>query len=199
MNHISTSSAANVRERMIDALLAVGLKTVPSSVRYLGLLAKEKGRVLETLQAVLVEADVTLEPAVFQGDTLSAKEVFQAIQQYKPETAEVVILNNRKLRESVSLIERVLNRIVCFEYSRIITQHLLHIEFLDEQIQYVSEEIESGTYQPERESSPVSWQETFGLGNMLPQPALTENSAEADFDMKQFQRKRANFSAVPAP
>ena len=198
MEYISRSWNGKVLEKIMGALLAVDLKTVPSNARYLGSLAKEKHRVLRRLQEGLVEANIYLEPAVFEAGNLSGIQIFQALQQYKPDSAEVVILHNRKLRESVSLVERVLNMIVSFNHSRVITQQLLHIEFLDEQIKYVLDEIESGIYQSERGSLPVSWQETFGLGNTLPQPMMAENLMEADFDMNHFQQKRANFSAVPA-
>jgi hypothetical protein len=194
---IATPLDGIVRETIISALLAADLKAVPLSARYLGSLAKEKRRVLYKLQEALVQANICLEPVVFEADNLSSKQIFRAIQQYKPDTAEVVILHNRKLRESVSLVERVLNMIVCFHYSRIITQLLLHIEFLDEQIQYVSDEIESGIASSERPS--VTWRETFALVDNLPdidQPTTMKILAEAGFSMDQYHQERAHYGVM---
>ena len=196
---IATPLDGIVRETIISALLAADLKTVPLSARYLGSLAKEKRRVLFKLQDALVQANICLEPIVFEADNLSGKQIFRAIQQHRPNTAEVVILNNRKLRESISLVERVLNMIVCFHYSRIITQLLLHIEFLDEQIESVSDEIENGIDRRERPS--ITWKETFELVDNLPdidQPTTIEILAEAGLNMTQYYQERDNFRVIPA-
>lgn len=174
MNDISKPLSGTIREGIIGALLAVELKAVPSNARYLGVLAKEKYKVLQRLQEVLAQSSIFLEPAVFEADNLSGQQIFRAIQQQGSGTAEIVILNDRKLRESVFLIESVLNRFVSFTYSRIIAQQLIHIEFLDDQIACVLDEIEYDINHSEQESSSISWQERFREDNTVsPVPAAS--------------------------
>ncbi|MFZ0547848.1 MAG: hypothetical protein WAM60_20550 [Candidatus Promineifilaceae bacterium] len=131
-----------VRKTIMYMFMAADPQTVPANARYLSALVREKMVVTQRLLQVLAQDYIFFESEFFEENFVTAKELFQAILKTNPDTAAIFILDDRKLRDTVVMMERILGLAVCHRYSNVLVHQLLHIEFLDEQILQLVEEIE---------------------------------------------------------
>lgn len=188
----------NIKETITSALMAVDLKTVPSNARFLSILSKERQSALQRLLTVLNKANFKFEKADLKVENMSAVELFHAVQRQCPDSAEVII-HNHSLHNAAFLVEEVLSFTVCFHYGPVIAHLLLHIEFLNNQIMWLTIEIEKEVIASQKKSQPLSWDETFALIESLPdldQPTTIEILADAGFDTEQFQEKFSSHNST---
>jgi hypothetical protein len=131
-----------IQEGIISLVLASDIKSVPPNVYYLSGLVREKKQILLNVCGILVQLNIFFQSDYLDETRMCAKQILLGILRSHPETAQVDIFKDRKLRDASFMVEKLLRIAVCMRYSGILTKHLLHMEFLDDQISWLADEIE---------------------------------------------------------
>jgi transposase len=177
--------------------------------RYRVNLVQERARVVNRLQKVLEHANIKLASVATDVLGVSGRQMLAALVGGEADPATMAELAKGRLRNKMEMLEKALTGVVRPHHRFMLAQHLAHIDFLDEQIAEVSEEIgkrveamsqppqppagnEGATGisdDPEQPASHLSWTECVALLDSVPgidKRAAEIILAETGIDMGQF-------------
>lgn len=181
--------------------------------RYRVNLVEERARTIQRLQKVLEQANIKLSSVATDVLGVSGRRMLEGIVEGKVSAATMAALAKGRLRNKLVELEKALTGIVEPHHRFLLAQHLAHIDFLDEQIETVGQQIErqveampslpslpttgvdAGTSDPSSPHAPVpplmplTWQEAIALLDSAPgvDHKLAEQVlAEMGINMQQF-------------
>ena len=172
-------------------------------------LVEERARVINRVQKVLENANIKLASVATDVLGVSGRRMLEAIVAGQTDAATMAELAKGRLRNKVSLLEQALTGVVDAQHRFLIGQHLVHIDFLDEQIATVSDQIVRQiagmpTLPPptnvtdsnaatdsnaDATSAPLTWQDAADILDTAPgvdQKAAYQVLAEMGINMDQF-------------
>ena len=181
--------------------------------RYRVNLVEERARTIQRLQKVLEQSNIKLASVATDVLGVSGRRMLEAIVEGKANATTMAELAKGRLRNKLSDLEKALTGIVEPHQRFLLAQHLAHIDFLDEQIEAVGQQIEQhlkamptphppadpGSEQTQNEPSaeaqreppppPLTWQEAVDLLDTAPgvdQKLAQQVLAEMGINMRQF-------------
>lgn len=179
--------------------------------RYRVNLVQERARTIQRLQKVLEQANIKLASVATDVLGVSGRRMLAALIEGKADAATMAELAKGKLRNKLPELEQALTGVVEAHHRFLLAQHLTHIDFLDEQIETVSQQIErhleamptlpppradAGTTAGPQEPSasappptPLTWQAAVDCLDTAPgvdQKAAQQVLAEMGINMRQF-------------
>lgn len=172
--------------------------------RYRVTLVEERARVVNRVQKVLEHANIKLASVATDVLGVSGRRMLEALVAGQADAATMAELAKGRLRNKQALLQQALVGVVDAQHRFLLGQHLMHIDFLDEQIATVSEQIvqqvqEMPTLPPDAPSGPtdastaaappLNWQAAADLLATAPgvdQKAACQILAEMGIDMRQF-------------
>ena len=189
-------------------------------MRYRVNLVQERARVIQRLQKVLENANIKLASVATDVLGVSGRRMLDELVAGHADAATMAELAKGRLRNKLPALEKALTGIVATHQRFLLAQHLVHIDFLDEQIEPVSQQIaqqiaampplppdppEADNEQPpaqtqetaEAQSAPLTWQAAIDLLDTAPgvdQKLAQQVLAEMGIDMQQFPTA-AHFAA----
>ncbi len=177
--------------------------------RYRGTLVRERGRVVNRVEKLLESMNIKLSSVVSDVMGVSARAMLQEIAAGSDDPSALAELAKGRLRQKLKALETALTGVVDDHHRFILAQQLGHIDFLDEQIEQMSQEISrqlermshppaagsSGAEQaevqppPSEDEPPLSWTEAVTLLDTIPGVDVRTAEvilAEIGLDMSQF-------------
>lgn len=179
--------------------------------RYRVNLVAERARTIQRLQKVLEQANIKLASVATDVLGVSGRRILAALIEGQADAAMMAELAKGKLRNKLPELEQALTGIVEAHHRFLLAQHLAHIDFLDEQIATVGQQIEQhlnampslpppsagGEADRARQASPASdpppppltWQAAVDILDTSPgvdQKAAQQVLAEMGINMRQF-------------
>lgn len=168
--------------------------------RYRVTLVEERARVVNRVQKVLENANIKLASVAADVLGVSGRRMLEALVAGQTDAATMAELAKGRLRNKLPLLQQALTGVVDAQHRFLIAQHLVHIDFLDEQIATVSDQIVQQiegmpplpppTDASTDEVSPaLSWQDAADLLDTAPgvdQKAAYQVLAEVGINMRQF-------------
>jgi transposase len=178
--------------------------------RYRVTLVEERARVVNRVQKVLENANIKLASVATDVLGVSGRRMLEALVAGTAAPATMAELAKGRLRNKVALLEQALTGVVAAQHRFLLAQHLVHIDFLDEQIATVSDQIgqqiesmpplppptdaTSGTANATDSAAnaapaPLTWQAAADLLDTAPgvdQKAAYQVLAEMGLNMQQF-------------
>ena len=109
--------------------------------RYRVTLVEERARVVNRVQKVLENANIKLASVATDVLGVSGRRMLEALVADKTNAATMAELAKGRLRAKLPLLQQALTGVVDAQHRFLISQHLVHIDFLDEQITTVSDQI----------------------------------------------------------
>ena len=109
--------------------------------RYRVTLVEERARVVNRVQKVLENANIKLASVATDVLGVSGRRMLEALVADKTDAATMAELAKGRLRNKLPLLQQALTGVVDAQHRFLIAQHLVHIDFLDEQIATVSDQI----------------------------------------------------------
>lgn len=109
--------------------------------RYRVNLVQERARVVNRLQKVLEQANIKLASVASDVLGVSGRQMLEALVGGQRDAALMAELAKGRLRNKMAELEKALTGVVRDHHRFLLAQHLAHIDFLDEQIEQVSQEI----------------------------------------------------------
>ena len=109
--------------------------------RYRVTLVEERARVVNRVQKVLENANIKLASVATDVLGVSGRRMLEALVAGQTDAATMAELAKGRLRNKLPLLQQALTGVVDAQHRFLIAQHLLHIDFLDEQIATVSDQI----------------------------------------------------------
>lgn len=170
-------------------------------------LVQERARVVNRLQQVLEQANIKLASVATDVLGVSGRQMLAALVAGESDPAVMAELAKGRLRNKLDALQQALTGIVRPHHRFLLAHHLSHIDFLDEQISAVSQEIEqhiaalsqptlptggapdAGATPGETEAASLTWAQAVALLNTAPgvdQRAAELVLAEIGIDMRQF-------------
>lgn len=176
-------------------------------------LVQERARTIQRLQKVLEQANIKLASVATDVLGVSGRRMLEAIVGGQVDATTMAELAKGKLRSKLVELEKALTGIVEAHQRFLLAQHLVHIDFLDEQIETVGQQIaqhveampslpspplidadiktRGSDAQTENEPSrpPLTWQAALDLLDSAPgidQKIAQQVLAEMGIDMRQF-------------
>jgi transposase len=110
--------------------------------RYRVNLVEERARTIQRLQKVLENANIKLASVATDVLGVSGRRMLAALVEGKVDAATMAELAKGKLRNKLPELEQALTGLVEAHHRFLLAQHLAHIDFLDEQIDAVGQQIE---------------------------------------------------------
>jgi transposase len=180
--------------------------------RYRVTLVQERARVINRVQKVLENANIKLASVATDVLGVSGRRMLEALVVGKADAAAMAELAKGRMRNKLPLLQQALTGVVDDHHRFLVAQHLVHIDFLDEQIEKASEQIvqqmqhlpalSPGSPTPpqtdpgdevsasnESGSAPLTWQQAADILDSTPgvdQKAAYEVLAEMGINMRQF-------------
>lgn len=180
--------------------------------RYRVNLVQERARVIQRLQKVLENANIKLASVATDVLGVSGRRMLEELVSGNTDAATMADLAKGRLRNKLPELEKALTGVVATHHRFLLAQHLVHIDFLDEQIEQVSQQItqqiaampplppetsDADNEQPpaqtqeteEAQCAPLTWQAAIDLLDTAPgvdQKLAQQVLAEMGIDMKQF-------------
>lgn len=176
--------------------------------RYRSTLVQERARAIQRLQKVLEQANIKLASVATDVLGVSGRRMLDALVVGQADAATMAALAKGRLRNKLPELEKALTGIVAPHQRFLLAQQLVHIDFLDEQIETVSQQITqqletmptlppSATGCPaetdgpttETPPAPWSWQAAVDLLDTAPgvdQKLAQQVLAEMGINMQQF-------------
>jgi transposase len=181
--------------------------------RYRVNLVEERARTIQRLQKVLEQANIKLASVATDVLGVSGRRMLEALVAGKTDAATLAELAKGRLRNKLPALTQALTGLVEAHHRFLLAQHLVHLDFLDEQIETVGEQIEqqvatmpslppppaagldaettSTQAQTERapRPTPLTWQAAIDLLDTAPgvdQKAAQQVLAEMGINMRQF-------------
>jgi transposase len=109
--------------------------------RYRVTLVEERARVVNRVQKVLEHANLKLASVATDVLGVSGRRMLEAIVAGRADAATMAELAKGRLRNKLPLLQQALTGVVDAHHRFLLAQHLSHIDFLDEQIATVSDQI----------------------------------------------------------
>jgi len=109
--------------------------------RYRVTLVEERARVVNRVQKVLENANIKLASVATDVLGVSGRRMLEALVADKTNAATMAELAKGRLRAKLPLLQQALTGVVDAQHRFLLSQHLVHIDFLDEQITTVSDQI----------------------------------------------------------
>lgn len=109
--------------------------------RYRVTLVEERARVVNRVQKVLEHANIKLSSVATDVLGVSGRRMLEALVAGQTDAATMAELAKGRLRNKQALLQQALTGVVDAQHRFLLGQHLMHIDFLDEQIATVSEQI----------------------------------------------------------
>lgn len=176
--------------------------------RYRVTLVEERARVINRVQKVLENASIKLASVATDVLGVSGRRMLEALVEGTADAVTMAELAKGRLRNKIPLLQQALRGVVDEHHRFLLAQHLAHIDFLDEQIETVSEQIgkqmqempelpplppstsdEEGTATEPPPAAPLTWQTAADILDSTPgvdQKAASQVLAEIGVDMRQF-------------
>ncbi len=176
--------------------------------RYRVTLVEERARVINRVQKVLENANIKLASVATDVLGVSGRRMLEALVDGTADAATMAELAKGRLRNKIPLLQQALTGVVDEHHRFLLAQHLAHIDFLDEQIEAVSEQIGKQMQEmpelpppspplPDHEGevtdtplvAPLTWQAAADILDSSPgvdQKAASQVLAEMGIDMRQF-------------
>ncbi|MFO7683583.1 MAG: IS110 family transposase [Chloroflexota bacterium] len=162
-------------------------------------LVQERARIVNRLQKVLEHANIKLASVASDIMGVSGRQMLAALVDGKTDATAMADLAKGRMRNKMEALEKALTGVVRPHHRFMLAEHLAHIDFLDEQIERVSEKIgqqietmsqpsEPDEMPPDGES-PLTWAESVELLDSAPgvdKKAAEIVLAEMGIDMRQF-------------
>ena len=165
-------------------------------------LVQERARIVNRVQKVLEHANIKLASVASDVMGVSGRQMMAALVEGETDAAEIAELAKGRLRNKIPALEKALTGVVRPHHRFMLAQHLAHIDFLDEQIEGVSAEIEQRVELMSRPQEPsdsdpsgneasqtLTWVESIELLDSAPgvdKRAAEIVLAETGIDMGQF-------------
>jgi transposase len=171
-------------------------------------LVQERARVVNRLQKVLEQANIKLASVATDVLGVSGRQMLAALIAGESDPAVMAELAKGRLRNKLEALQQALTGIVREHHRFLLAQHLAHIDFLDEQIGQLGQQIEqrmaalsqatppasgsSGTTAAapgEAQVAGLTWTQAVALLDTAPgvdQSAAQQVLAEIGIDMRQF-------------
>jgi transposase len=171
-------------------------------------LVQERARVVNRLQKVLEQANIKLASVATDVLGVSGRRMLEALVGGESDPAVMAELAKGRLRNKLAALEQALTGIVREHHRFLLAQHLAHIDFLDEQISTLGQQIEqhiaalshpappaggsSGQWAATpgaAEVGALTWAQAVALLDTAPgvdQHAAEQVLAEIGIDMRQF-------------
>lgn len=204
------SDAEWLAELMLHGLLRASFippkpqRVLRELTRYRTTLVRERGRVVNRVEKLLESTNIKLSSVVTDVMGVSAKAMLTELAAGASDPHALAELAKGRLRNKLKALEAALTGTVEAHQRFILAQQLGHIDFLDEQIEALSQQIShqlaqmappaaddddrSGPAEPEAEQ-PLSWSEAVALLDTIPgvdQRTAEVILAEIGLDMSQF-------------
>ncbi|MFM7583168.1 MAG: IS110 family transposase [Caldilinea sp.] len=109
--------------------------------RYRVTLVEERARVVNRVQKVLENANIKLASVATNVLGVSGRRMLEALIADQTDAATMAALAKGRLRNKLPLLQQALTGVVDAQHRFLLAQHLVHIDFLDEQIATVSDQI----------------------------------------------------------
>ena len=179
--------------------------------RYRVTLVQERARVINRVQKVLENANIKLASVATDVLGVSGRCMLEAIVAGTTDAATMAELAKGRLLNKLPLLQQALTGVVDDHHRFLIAQHLIHIDFLDEQIETASQQIvqqmqvmpalpaqaSAAATSPTSDDAdgnaqtlpPLTWQEAADILDTTPgvdQKAARQVLAEIGIDMRQF-------------
>lgn len=176
--------------------------------RYRSTLVQERARAIQRLQKVLEQANIKLASVATDVLGVSGRRMLDALVAGQADAATMAALAKGRLRNKLPELAKALTGIVAPHQRFLLAQQLVHIDFLDEQIETVSQQItqqletmptlpppatgcaaETDGATTETPPSPLSWQAAVDLLDTAPgvdQKLAQQVLAEMGINMQQF-------------
>jgi transposase len=163
-------------------------------------LVQERARIVNRLQKVLEHANIKLASVASDIMGVSGRQMLEAIVGGETDAAAMADLAKGRMRNKMEALGKALTGVVRPHHRFMIAEHLAHIDFLDEQIERVSEKIgqqieamsqasEPDDTPPNDEGSALTWAKSVELldsGPGVDKKAAEIVLAEMGIDMTQF-------------
>jgi transposase len=162
-------------------------------------LVQERVRIVNRLQKVLEHANIKLASVASDIMGVSGRQMLEAIVGGETDAAAMADLAKGRMRSKLEALEKALTGVVRPHHRFMLAEHLAHIDFLDEQIERVSEkigqQIAAMSQSPEPDKTPpggessLTWAESVELLDGVPgvdKKAAEIVLAEMGIDMTQF-------------
>lgn len=164
-------------------------------------LVQERARIVNRLQKVLEHANIKLASVASDIMGVSGRQMLAALVDGKTDAAAMADLAKGRMRNKMEALEKALTGVVRPHHRFMLAEHLAHIDFLDEQIERVSEKIgqqiatmsqvsDSDDTPPDDGESPLTWAKSVELLDSAPgvdRKAAEIVLAEMGIDMTQFK------------
>jgi len=109
--------------------------------RYRMNLVQERSMVVQWLQKVLESANIKLAAVATDVLGVSGRAMLQALVEGSPDAAAMADLAKGRMREKRAALEQALTGRVRPHHRVLIADHLIHIDFLDERIDFITQQI----------------------------------------------------------
>jgi transposase len=119
----------------------VGQRDLRDLTRYRTKLVQERGREVNRVHGVLERAHIKLGAVATNIFGVSGRAMLAALIEGRADPAMMAELARGRLRSKISLLEQALTGLVRDHHRRLLTIQLAHLDFLDEQIEALSDEI----------------------------------------------------------
>lgn len=162
-------------------------------------LVQERARIVNRLQKVLEHANIKLASVATDIMGVSGRQMLAAIVDGETDAAAMADLAKGRMRNKMEALEKALTGVVRPHHRFMLAEHLAHIDFLDEQVERVSDkigqQIEAMSEVSEPDDTPpggdasLTWAESVELLDSAPgvdKKAAEIVLAEMGIDMTQF-------------
>jgi transposase len=157
------------------------LRELRDLTRYRTKLTDERTSEVNRLQKVLEDANIKIASVMSDIMGLSGRTILAQLLEGKTDPAQLADLAQGKLRKKHDVLEKALTGIVTDHHRFMLTQHLSHIDYLDEAIEQLDKAIQD-KIQP-FEAVVAVWDSLPGIGTRLAQIIVAEIGA----DLKPFE------------
>lgn len=149
--------------------------------RYRTTLTDERSQEVNRIQKVLEDANIKLASVATDVMGVSGRAILEQLIQGQADAATLAELAKGRLREKRALLEKALVGRFTAHHRFLLIQHLSHVDFLDEQIAKLDEEIEAQMRPFEAELT--RWDQLPGINQRIAQVLI----AEVGTDLHQFE------------
>ncbi len=138
--------------------------------RYRTKLVEERARVINRVQKVLEDANIKLSSVATQTLGISGRAILEALVSGNTDPETMAQLACGRLRKKIPLLEKALTGLVRDHHRFLLSKQLVHIDFLEEQIASISDQIEHKVHE-------MNAHEQSPSGDSSKQPPLKASEA----------------------
>jgi transposase len=159
-------------------------RTLRDLTRYRTNLVQERARVVQRVQKVLENANIKLASVATDVLGVSGRRMLDALVNGKADAATMAQLAKGRMRTKLPELQQALTGVVDDHHRFLIAQHLVHIDFLEEQLETVAHQIEQHLT-------------TMPTVPLLPPPAATPPGSNEDTPPLTWQAAIAILDSAP--